>query len=112
MEEQLLAAAIEWAQMCPRSKSWLTGEGQQRDEAQQRRFSADLVEECNTAAASFTERMHSDSMGYKDIWHQFPKLMACVLDPQIAPHFCHKVSSIPSSPPHCVAAATGGHGQY
>jgi hypothetical protein len=95
MEEQHLAASIEWAQMCPRSKSFLTGEGQHRDEAQQRRFTAEVVGQCNTAATAFTERMQSDFATYTGTWHTCPKIFNCILDPQIAPHFCHKVLSPP-----------------
>jgi hypothetical protein len=99
MEEQLLAAAIEWAQMCPRSKRWLTGEGQQRVGAQQQRITSEVVQQCNSAATAFCERMHTDFLNYKGTWHQFPKLIACILDPQLAPHFCHKVCSTRPPPP-------------
>ena len=85
------AAKEDWAVMCPSSRRFLTGEGENRPEAVQRRMNAEVAEQCDAAAKRFFDRMHSDFMNYVGTWHSFPKAFNCLLDAELAPHFAFQV---------------------
>jgi hypothetical protein len=100
VEETLEAAVADWKSMAPRSKAFLTGEGYQRSEWQNAQaFTAELKEQCEQAAVAFMGRLQSDFLNYKPTWHTCPKLLSCLLDQELAPHFAHKVW--PACSPHC-----------
>jgi hypothetical protein len=95
----LLAASVDWATLAPRSKVFLTGEGEGRAAEVQARFATvqedgrTVAEQCNDAARALTERMYDDFLKYQDVWLTFPKALNCLLDPELAPHFAWKVAA-------------------
>ena len=98
--EVLERAVRDWSTLAPRSKRFLTGEGHERsDLLNSLAFPCELKQQCEEAGETFMRQLQASFLKYKPTWMCFPKLMSCLLDPELAPHFAHKVPTWPLDPP-------------